>query len=174
MPSLENTYCKNTEDNLKRYNATGWTYIDKLDKGEDFIVARMVLGREVCYGVSKDSGLLNHFKLIEDAKPGVCYGIVGIKEKGITIDFTDKESINKIEIDTNFQFPIGITSGKYNVNIESSDESYTKVKITAILEHILSLQKHFTGGSYINVDEMIKELANFDLYPNPNGRKIDE
>lgn len=80
MGTLENTYCKNTEDNLRRYKSTGWTHIDKLDEGEDFIVARMCLGREVCHTVSKDSRLLNHFRLIEDATKDGCYGIVGIKE----------------------------------------------------------------------------------------------
>lgn len=44
MGTLENTYCKNTEDNLRRYKATGWIHIDKLDEGNDFIVARRNYG----------------------------------------------------------------------------------------------------------------------------------
>ncbi len=173
MDTLENTYCKNTEYNLRRYNTTGWTHIDKLDDGEDFIVARMSIGREVCYKVGKDSNLLNHLKLIEDATPDGCYGIVGIKEEGITFNFADKESISKIEIDTNFQFPIGLTTGTYT-DVNNHEKQYGESKIITLLEHILSRQVHLTGGSYINVDDMIKELGKFGFYPNPNGRKIDE
>ena len=181
MGTLENTYCKNTEDNLRRYKATGWTHIDKLDEGNDFIVARRNLGREIYHMVSKDSGLLNHFRLIEDASPDVCYGIVGIKET-----YGDESSSNAIgpwngdvlkldtlSVDTNFKFPTGITTGTYT-DINNHDKQYGESKIISILEHVLSLQVHLTGGSYINVDDMIKELSKFGFHPNPNGRKIDE
>lgn len=201
MGTLENTYCKNTEDNLRRYKATGWTHIDKLDEGNDFIVARRNLGREICHMVSKDSGLLNHFRLIEDASPDVCYGIVGITESYseggfyvnnkpkdiigmeghagiIELDCSmwkggDSSTTNTVSVNVGFEFPIGLTTGSY-VDVNNHVKQYGESNITTMLEHILSLQVHLTGGSYINVGDMIKELNKFGFHPNPNGRKIDE
>lgn len=180
MSTLENTYCKNTEDNLRRYKSTGWTHIDKLDEGEDFIVARMCLGREVCHTVSKDSELLNHFRLIEDASPDACYGIVGIKETYSGESFSnvivpwngDVLKLDTLSVDNNFNFPIGITTGSYE-NVNDHEKQYGESKIISILEHILSLQVHLTGGSYIKVDDMVKELNKFNFYPNPIGKRID-
>ncbi len=172
MGTLENTYCENTRGNLKRYEATGWKYVEQLNEGDDFIIARRNLGKEICYIVSKDSGLLNHFRLIENANPDVCYGVVGIKEEGITFNFTDKESISKIKIDTSFQFPIGLTTGTYT-DVNNHEKQYGESNIITMLEQVLSLQVHLTGGSYINVDDMIKELNKFGFYPNSNGKRID-
>ena len=194
MGTLENTYCKNTEDNLRRYKSTGWTHIDKLDEGEDFIVARMCLGREVCYRVNKDSNILNHIKLIEDASPNACYGIKGIGpcDTGVSIvkdrsgieghvgmteldcGMWKGESLNldSISVDTSFVYPVGVTTGRFE-DFYNHEKQYGESKIITMLEHILSLQIHLTGGSYINVDDMIKELNKFNFYPNPIGKRID-
>lgn len=203
MSTLENTYCKNTEDNLRRYKATGWEYVEQLNGcGDDFIVARKNLGREICYKVSKNSSLLNHFKLIENAIPDVCYGIVGITESysegGFYVDNKlknplgieghagiteldcgmwkggDSSTTNTVSVNVGFEFPIGLTTGTYAADVNNHDKQYGESKIITILEHILSLQVHLTGGSYINVSEMIKELNKFGFHPNPNGRKFDE
>lgn len=195
MGTLENTYCKNTDANLRRYKDTGWTYIEKLNDGNDFIVARTELGRELCHTVSKDSNLLNHFKLIEDASPDVCYGIKGIGpcDTGVSIvkDNSGTEghvgiteldcgmwkgdplNLNSISVDTSFVFPVGVTTGRFE-DANNHEKQYGESKIITMLEHILSLQIHLTGGSYINVNDMLKELGKFDFYPNPSGRKIDE
>ena len=45
MGTLENTYCKNTEDNLRRYKATGWTHIDKLDEGNRLLAIAKIYSR---------------------------------------------------------------------------------------------------------------------------------
>ena len=53
--ALENTYCSNTDANMKRYNDNGWTYIDSLSRGSQLLlVAGVVLGREVCYAVGAE------------------------------------------------------------------------------------------------------------------------
>ena len=40
---------------MKRYNDNGWTYIDSLSRGNQlFLVAELVLGREVCYAVGAE------------------------------------------------------------------------------------------------------------------------
>ena len=53
--ALENTYCGNTDANMKRYNDNGWTYIDGLSRGNQLLlVAEVVLGREVCYAVGPE------------------------------------------------------------------------------------------------------------------------
>ena len=53
--ALENTYCGNTDANMKRYNDNGWTYIDSLSRGNQLLlVAEVVLGREVCYAVGPE------------------------------------------------------------------------------------------------------------------------
>lgn len=195
MDNLKNTYCKKTEDNLRRYYSSGWTPITLLNEGEDFIVAKLCFSREVCYTVSKDSPLLNHFRLIEDASPNACYGIKGIGpcDTGVSIvkdrsgieDHVgmteldcgmwkgDPLNLNSISVDTSFVFPVGVTTGRFE-EVNNHEKQYGESKIIIILEHILSLQTHLTGGSYINVNDMLKELGKFDFYPNPSGRKIDE
>lgn len=170
MSTLENTYCKYTIGNLKRYENAGWTYIKKLNDGNDFIVARRNLGREICHLVNKDSNLLKHLKLLENTNLETCYDIIGIKELPESLNSVILSEVNK---DIKFIFPNGLVSTDYTeVSVNNEEKVYPESKIKVIIEHIISLQKHFTGGSYIKVDEMIKELNKFGFYPNPIGKDI--
>ena len=54
----QNTYCNVTDENVRRYKREGYTRIKHLDKGDEFLVACILLGREVCYKANKDYNYL--------------------------------------------------------------------------------------------------------------------
>ena len=49
---------------------------------------------------------------------------------------------------------------------------YSKSNVEAFINHLLSKQKHFTGGSYLSVGDVVEECRFFGLIVNSEGKSI--
>lgn len=52
------------------------------------------------------------------------------------------------------------------------EPTYSKTNVESLINHLLSRQKHFTGGSYISVNDIVEECKLFGLNINPEGKSI--
>ena len=57
---------------------------------------------------------------------------------------------------------------------EMSELHYSRSNIETLINHLLSKQKHFTGGSYLSVDDVVEECKFFGLIVNSEGKNINE
>ena len=57
---------------------------------------------------------------------------------------------------------------------EMSELHYSKSKVEAFINHLLSKQKHFTGGSYLSVSDVVEECKKFGFNVMSEGKSIDE
>ena len=49
---------------------------------------------------------------------------------------------------------------------------YSKSNVEALINHLLSKQKHFTGGSYISVNDISEECRVLGFNINPEGKSL--
>ena len=49
---------------------------------------------------------------------------------------------------------------------------YSRSNVEALINHLLSKQKHFTGGSYLSVGDVVEECRSLGLIVNSEGKSI--
>lgn len=67
-----------------------------------------------------------------------------------------------------------LTTIEANESYYTKTQSYSKENIETILNHILSKQKQFIGGSYININDILVECKKFGFNVTSEGKSIDE
>lgn len=173
MNNFENTYCNATEENIERYNKNGFTYVEKLNNGNDYLIAYIVLGREVCYKVDKDFEPLSKFKLLEDVEykidtpTNIAGNIIFVPsdEKTMTLSIIHDDPSN-----------IGVTTSTAGITLKSDIKQYSHNTVVEIMEHLLSFQRssnQYSIGSVLDTKIMIIELNKLGFIVNPNGKNLE-
>ena len=130
------TFCADTEENKKRYNDLGYTYIDKLSKTDGredtqhFLVATTVAGREVSYS----SYILNaSFRNFDDLLGGINFDKVVLPKHKVDEltnlyqshlgEVNSRELLAKIEHDMNRKLIEDFGISGYHYKVTGSETS---------------------------------------------------